>query len=56
MAEVTLKINNRGYGLSCEDGEEQRVLDLASYVDSRLQDIAKAGAATNESHHATVHL
>jgi len=50
MAEVTLKINNRGYGLSCEDGEEQRVLDLATYVDSRLQDIAKAGAATNESH------
>lgn len=50
MAEVTLKINDRGYGLTCEDGEEQRVLDLATYVDSRLQDISKAGAATNESH------
>ena len=50
MAEVTLKINNRGYGLSCDEGQEERLEELAGYVDSRLQDIAKSGAATNESH------
>lgn len=50
MAEVMLKINNRGYSLDCEPGQEQRLVDLSHYVDGRLQDIAAAGAATNESH------
>lgn len=50
MAEVTLKINNRGYSLACDDGQEQRLVDLSHYVDSRLKDIAAAGAATNEAH------
>ena len=50
MAQVNITINGRGFGISCEDGQEQRVLDLSQYVDSRLKDISKAGAATNESH------
>ncbi len=50
MSEVTLKINNRGYCLSCDDGQEQHLTDLAHFVDSRLRDIGAAGAATNESH------
>ncbi|MGH1455327.1 MAG: cell division protein ZapA [Alphaproteobacteria bacterium] len=50
MSEVTLKINKRGYSLSCDEGQEGRLTDLAHYVDGRLQDIAASGAATNESH------
>lgn len=50
MSEVTLKINNRGYSLACDDGQEQRLYELSKYVDSRLHDIAASGAATNESH------
>ncbi len=50
MSEVTLKINNRGYSLSCDEGQEERLADLGHYVDSRLRDIANAGAASNESH------
>lgn len=50
MSEVTLKINNRGYSLACDNGQEQRLVDLAHYVDGHLQNIAKAGAATNEAH------
>lgn len=50
MAEVNITINGRNFGISCEDGQEQRVQDLSSYVDGRLKDIARAGAATNESH------
>lgn len=50
MSEVTVKINNRGYGISCDAGQEQRLTDLAAYVDSRLQDIGAAGAASNDSH------
>lgn len=50
MAEVTLTINGRNYGISCDDGQEQRVLDLGSYVDQRLKEMARAGAANTESH------
>jgi len=50
MAEVNITINGRAFGISCEDGQEKRVTDLGNKVDSRLKDIAKAGAATNESH------
>ena len=50
MAEVNIIINGRSFGISCEDGQEQRVLDLSHYVDSRLKDIAKAGAASSEAH------
>ncbi|MFP4098924.1 MAG: cell division protein ZapA [Alphaproteobacteria bacterium] len=50
MAEITLKINQRGYGVHCDAGQEERLCELASYVDSRLQGIAAAGAASNESH------
>lgn len=50
MAEVNVVINGRNYGIACDDGQEQRVIDLGRYVDSRLRDIAKSGAATTESH------
>ena len=50
MAELNLMINGRSFGISCDDGQEQRVIDLGHYVDSRLKDIARAGAANNETH------
>lgn len=50
MAELTLTINGRNYGISCEDGQEQRVIDLSHYIDAKMKDIVQAGAATNESH------
>jgi len=50
MAEISITINGRNYGIACDDGQEKRVADLARYVDGRLRDIARAGAATNESH------
>ncbi|PCJ96032.1 MAG: cell division protein ZapA [Zetaproteobacteria bacterium] len=50
MTEVTVKINNRGYSLACDDGQEQRLVDLGHYVDSHLKNISAAGAATNEAH------
>lgn len=50
MGEVNISISGRNYGISCQDGQEQRVHDLGAYVDQRLKSIASAGAATNESH------
>lgn len=50
MAEVSITINGRNFGISCDNGQEQRVLELGRYVDSRLREIARAGAASNEAH------
>jgi len=50
MAEINITINGRTFGISCEDGQEQRVVDLGRYVDGRLKEIARAGAASSESH------
>ena len=50
MAEISITINGRNFGIACDDGQERRVQDLARYVDMRLKEIARAGAASNESH------
>lgn len=50
MAEVNISINGRKFGIACDDGQEQRVADLAAFVDSRLKEIMKAGGGSNESH------
>lgn len=50
MAEVDIRINGRQFSIACDDGQEQRVMDLANFVDSRVKEMAAAGAGTNESH------
>ena len=50
MGEVNLAIHGKSYGVACDDGQESRVSELGKYVDSRLREIAMAGAASNESH------
>jgi len=50
MAEVNITINGKQYGIACDDGQEQRVVDLANFVNGRLKEIAAAGAGTNDSH------
>jgi cell division protein ZapA len=50
MAEISVSINGRKYGMECDDGQESRVVDLSQYVDHRVKQIAAAGAASGESH------
>ncbi|MFN7114319.1 MAG: cell division protein ZapA [Alphaproteobacteria bacterium] len=50
MAEVNISINGRIHEISCDSGQEGRVVDLASYIDQRLQQIARSGAAYNDAH------
>ncbi len=50
MAQVDLNIHGRSFAISCEDGQESRVIALGEYVDARLSEISKAGAASSESH------
>lgn len=50
MAEVNLVIHGRNYTISCDDGQEQRLMDLANNIDQRMKEISKSGAANNEMH------
>ena len=50
MAEVKIYINGRSYDISCDNGQEGRIVDLASYIDQRLQQISRTGAAYNDAH------
>ena len=50
MAEVTIYINGRSYDISCDNGQEGRIVDLAAYIDQRLQQISRSGAAYNDAH------
>jgi cell division protein ZapA len=50
MGEVNLNINGRNYPIVCDNGQEQRILDLAGYIDTRLKEISASGAANNDNH------
>ncbi|AUG52463.1 cell division protein ZapA [Thalassospira marina] len=40
MAQVSVRINGRSYDVACEDGQEERLTQLAGYVDERVGEIA----------------
>lgn len=50
MAELEVSIYGKKYTISCDDGEEQRVVELGQYIDSKVRDIAYAGAASSSPH------
>ena len=50
MAEVNLHINGRNYPILCDDGQEERILRLATYIDERVREIAGSGAANSDNH------
>ena len=49
MARVDLVLNGRIYALSCEDGQENRLRELAHYVDGRLKELASSAKSGNEA-------
>ena len=43
MAQVDIEVNGRAYRLLCEDGQEERLRELAAYVDGRLRQLTGGG-------------
>jgi cell division protein ZapA len=39
MAQVVVTVNGRAYTLGCDDGEEEHVLHLGKYIDTRLAEL-----------------
>lgn len=50
MASVSISISGRQFDIDCDDGQEGRVLELAAYIDQKLQTIARGSGAFNDSH------
>ena len=48
MSEVQVKINNKSYGIACDEGQEDRVRELGNYVNERLTALMNSGAGTSE--------
>ena len=48
MPEVSVQIANRNYELACGDGEEERVQELAAYVDEKVTDLRRQLPGTPE--------
>ena len=41
MANVNIKFNNKDYLLSCDDGQEENLKELAMYLDSKYNELKK---------------
>jgi cell division protein ZapA len=48
MPEVSVQIANRDYELACGDGEEERVQELAAYVDGKIAELRRQLPGTPE--------
>lgn len=49
MARVDIEVNGRLYQLSCEDGQEQRLRDLAGTLDERLKQVTGGGRSGSDA-------
>ena len=41
MANVNVKFNNKEYLLSCDDGQEENLKELANFLDSKYNELKK---------------
>ena len=39
MPQISLKINERNYQVTCDEGQEEHLRKLASHLDERIQDL-----------------
>ena len=49
MAQVTITINNREYGVACEDGQEARIYQLANILDDKAKLLTQGSGQINEN-------
>ena len=49
MANVNIKFNNKEYLLSCDDGQEENLIELANYLDQKYSELKKKLGNIGES-------
>ena len=50
MPNVIVTLQGRVYTIACDDGQERRVQQLSMYVDQKLREISRSGAAVSEQY------
>ena len=49
MANVNIKFNNKEYLLSCDDGQEENLIELSNHLDSKYNELKKSLGNIGES-------
>lgn len=49
MAQVTITINSREYGIACDDGQEVRIIKLSRMLDEKAKLLTAGGGHINEN-------
>jgi len=49
MAQVTVTINGRSYQIACDEGQEDRLRQLAGYVDKRVSELTAASGQAGDT-------
>ena len=49
MANINVKINSRTYQVVCNDGEEEHLLELADFVEKRVQQLISSVGQVGEA-------
>ena len=49
MANVSVKFNNKDYLLSCDEGQEENLIELASHLDAKYTELRKSLGNIGES-------
>ena len=49
MAQVTVEVHGKSYGVGCEDGQESHVRSLAGVIDAKVREIAQDAGALGET-------
>ena len=42
MGQISVNINNHNYTLACRDGEEERLIELASFVNQKAESLTQS--------------
>jgi cell division protein ZapA len=42
MGQISVNINNNNYNLACRDGEEERLIELASFVNEKAESLTES--------------
>jgi len=50
VARVEINLNNRPYPIACEDGQEGRVREVASFVQERIREIQGSVRTATDTH------
>ncbi|MEM7170671.1 MAG: cell division protein ZapA [Pseudomonadota bacterium] len=49
MAQLSLTINKRGYEITCDDGQENRLRQLGSYIDEKVGELVNSVGQVGEA-------